>query len=63
MNSETTAPRLLRITDVMERTALSRSYIYAKIKRGEFPRPLSLGYKCSRWVSDDVDAWVKQATA
>lgn len=49
---------LLRIADVMEKTTLSRSYIYAKVKRGEFPAPISLGYKCSRWVAGDVDAWL-----
>lgn len=49
---------LLRITDVMKKTTLSRSYIYAKVKRGEFPAPISLGYKCSRWVACDVDAWL-----
>lgn len=59
MTTDTPAPRLLRMADVMERTALSRSYIYARIKRGEFPKPLSLGHKCSRWTSDEIDAWVK----
>jgi prophage regulatory protein len=52
--------KLLRITDVMERTALSRSYIYARIKRGAFPAPISLGYKCSRWRAEDIDAWISQ---
>ncbi|WJS98235.1 helix-turn-helix transcriptional regulator [Novosphingobium humi] len=56
----TDSSNLLRIADVMQKTALSRSYIYAKIKRGEFPAPISLGYKCSRWVSGDVDAWLQQ---
>lgn len=52
--------RLLRITDVMELTAISRSYIYAKVKRGEFPAPISLGYKCSRWNAGDIEAWIRQ---
>ncbi|WP_227711036.1 helix-turn-helix transcriptional regulator [Novosphingobium ovatum] len=52
--------RLLRITDVMERTTLSRSYIYAKVRRGEFPAPISLGSKCSRWHVADVDAWIRE---
>lgn len=60
MNTLADTPRLLRISEVMERTSLSRSYIYAKIKRGEFPSPRSLGYKCSRWASDEIEAWVAQ---
>ena len=59
----TNQPQLLRITDVMQRTALSRSYIYAKVKQGEFPAPISLGYKCSRWVAGDIDAWIGQQAA
>lgn len=60
----TTQPQqLLRIADVMARTALSRSYIYALIGRGEFPAQRSLGYKCSRWDAEEVDAWVKQRIA
>ncbi|NBC35514.1 AlpA family phage regulatory protein [Novosphingobium sp. FSY-8] len=44
----------------MERTTLSRSYIYAKVRRGEFPAPISLGSKCSRWHVADVDAWIRE---
>jgi prophage regulatory protein len=53
-------PRLLRIADVVEMTSFSRSYIYAKIRRGEFPKQISLGAKCSRWHPDDVEAWIAQ---
>jgi prophage regulatory protein len=59
----TQSRQLLRISDVMERTALSRSYIYAKVKRGAFPAPISLGYKCSRWLAEDIDAWIVQHMA
>ncbi len=50
--------KLLRITEVMERTALSRSYIYRLIQRGEFPAKLELGAKCSRWVESDIAKWI-----
>lgn len=55
--------KLLRITDVMELTAFSRSYIYARAKRGEFPKPINLGYKCSRWVAGDIEEWIRQQRA
>lgn len=51
--------RLLRIAQVMERTALSRSYIYRLIQRGEFPAQLDLGAKCSRWVEADIAKWIE----
>lgn len=52
--------RFLKIGDVTARTALSRSYIYRLIKRGEFPEPRKLGAKCSRWVESEVTAWMDQ---
>lgn len=58
----TAAPpvRLLKITEVMHRTSLSRSAIYERIEKGEFPRQRKLGHKCSRWVESEVDAWVNK---
>lgn len=51
--------KLLRIADVIALTALSRSYIYRLIQRGEFPAQLDLGAKCSRWVEADIARWIE----
>ncbi|MBF0371129.1 MAG: AlpA family phage regulatory protein [Magnetococcales bacterium] len=39
--------RIIRRPEVQNRTGLSRSSIYLKISRGEFPAPIRLA-----WVSD-----------
>ena len=39
----TPAERFLRLGDVLERTALSRSTIYKKIQDGDFPPPVKVG--------------------
>lgn len=57
MNNQVSA-RFLRIADVMQRTALSRSHIYARIQRGDFPAPYKLGAKCSRWSEDEIGEWI-----
>lgn len=54
------APRLIRLAEVMNRTALSRSAIYARIKDHTFPAPYKLGYKCARWSDADITAWIIQ---
>lgn len=54
--------RFLRINDVVARTALSRSHIYALIGREQFPAPRKLGAKCSRWIESEVDAWISKAS-
>ncbi len=53
--------RFLRISDVIARTALSRSHIYNLIGRNEFPAPRKLGARCSRWIESEVDAWMAKA--
>ena len=55
--------KLLRISDVMECTALSRSYIYRLIQRGEFPKPVQLGEKCSRWFEPEISEWIESLKA
>lgn len=60
MTTQTTE-RFLRISDVISRTSLSRSYIYVLIGREEFPAPRKLGARCSRWIESEVDAWMAKA--
>lgn len=52
--------KLLRQVEVAARTGMSRSTIYAKIERGEFPEPLRLGSRFSRWREAEVEAWIRQ---
>jgi prophage regulatory protein len=49
---------LLRIQVVLQRTSLSKSTLYAKIKEGSFPAPVRLGARCSRWKASELDAWL-----
>ncbi len=50
--------RLLRLKEVMARTALSRSSIYALAARGDFPPPLKLTPRASGWLESAIDAWI-----
>ena len=52
------ATTILRLPQVMARTGLSRSSIYAKVAVGEFPEPISLGARAVGWLSDEVEAWL-----
>lgn len=49
---------LLRVETVEAVTGLSSTTIYRKVQRGEFPEPVRLGARCTRWKSDAVAAWV-----
>ena len=52
--------RFLRLRDVCEKTSLSRSAIYAKMEKGEFPKhfPISTGRVV--WRESDVEAWQRK---
>lgn len=56
-------PNLLRIKDVLARTGLSRSTMYAMITDGRFPAPVKLSVRCAAWPSDKVDAWIAERLA
>ena len=49
---------VLRRKQVEVRTGLSRSTIYARVKAGSFPAPISLGAKAVGWLQSDIDDWI-----
>jgi prophage regulatory protein len=55
----TTAPRLLRLPDVLERVGLRRSRLYDLVADGRFPTPVKLGDRAVAWPADEVDDWIR----
>lgn len=53
------ANTILRLPDVKQKTGQSRSTIYDKVQRGEFPAPVKIGERAVGWVEGEVDAWVR----
>jgi prophage regulatory protein len=51
--------RFLRLSDVKERTGLSRSTIYLNISKGTFPKHISLGSRCVGWLESEIDGWMQ----
>ena len=52
--------RMLRLPEVVRRTALSRSQIYRLIEIGKFPRQVSLSERAAGWVEAEVDGWLRE---
>jgi prophage regulatory protein len=50
---------LIRLPEVLRRTALSKTTIYALVKAGEFASPIPLGGKAVAWLESDVEAWIQ----
>lgn len=53
------ADALLRIQTVVQAVGLSEPTIYRKLAVGEFPMPVRLGKRCTRWKAADVRAWIQ----
>ncbi len=47
---------ILRLPAVKERTGLSRSTIYLRIKQGLLPKPVCLGTRAVGWPAAEVEA-------
>jgi len=58
--STATPDIILRLTDVLKRTGLSRSTIYNRIAKNEFQRQVSLGGRAVGWLNGEVENWINE---
>jgi prophage regulatory protein len=49
-----------KLPQVINRTSLKKSSIYAKVGRGEFPQPIRLGKRSVVWISDEITRWIEE---
>ena len=50
---------ILRLPEVIARTGLSRSTIYAFMASGAFPRQVPLGSRAVGWAENDINSWIQ----
>lgn len=50
--------KVLRLPQVINKTGLSRSSIYLRISKGEFPKSVSLGDRAVGWLENEIDEWI-----
>ena len=50
--------RIIRLSEVISRTGMSRSSIYERIKDGSFPSPIKITNHAVGWIEKEVDAWI-----
>ena len=54
---------LLRLEQVKARTGLSRSTLYAYVREGLFPPPVTISKRCVAWVEGEIDHWISERIA
>jgi prophage regulatory protein len=52
--------RFLRLDQVIDLTALSRSEIYRRIQAGTFPRQTRISHKKAIWKESEIANWQQQ---
>ena len=50
--------RIMRMPDVCRATGLSRSTIWRRVQRGEFPVRRALGGGLVGWLESEIDQWI-----
>jgi prophage regulatory protein len=55
--------QFLTLRQVLAITTLSKSTIYAAIKLGNFPAPVSISLRRVAWKDTDIQAWMARATS
>jgi prophage regulatory protein len=50
--------RLIKRPEVLKRTCLTKSSMYDRIAKGEFPPPVKIGSRAVAWVESEVQAWI-----
>jgi len=58
--SQTTPDTILRLREVLQKTGFSRSTLYNKIAKNEFPHQVSLGARAVGWLKQEVDGWISE---
>lgn len=49
---------LLKIDDVKRIVSMGDTWIYDQISKGQFPKPIKLSTRASRWRQSDINAWI-----
>jgi prophage regulatory protein len=55
--------KIMRLPEVKSRTGLSRSSIYLRISKREFPASISLGDRAVGWLEADIEQWLDDRIA
>ena len=52
--------KIIRLPAVKEKTGLSRSSIYLRMSKAEFPKSISLGDRAIGWLESDIEQWLDE---
>ncbi|ANE75849.1 helix-turn-helix transcriptional regulator [Dickeya solani] len=51
---------LIRLSGVMKKTGLKKSWIYLLMKQREFPQTVKIGSRSVAWLESEVNDWIAE---
>jgi prophage regulatory protein len=54
-----TFDRILRLNSVLDRTGLSRSTLYRRMRDGSFPKQIPISLRCAGWRESAINEWLR----
>jgi prophage regulatory protein len=61
--TETRTLRVIGLRAVLDKVGASKSHVYAEIRAGRFPKPISLSSGRRGWIEHEIDAWISDRMA
>ena len=58
--SDATAPRFLRLSQVIEMTGVGKTFIYTHMEKGSFPKQIQISPRTVVWLEQDIIDWMQQ---
>ncbi|EFU2868009.1 Phage AlpA Prophage CP4-57 regulatory protein (AlpA) [Salmonella enterica subsp. enterica serovar Sanjuan] len=55
-----TSQRFLRLHQVLDKTGLKRSQIYAYMRTDDFPKSVKIGPSSVAWLESEIEEWINQ---
>ena len=62
-SSNRAQPRFLRLAEVLQMTGMGKTFIYARMKDGTFPKQIQLGSRSVVWNEQEVTQWMEEQMA
>ncbi|WP_395279491.1 helix-turn-helix transcriptional regulator [Enterobacter bugandensis] len=51
--------RLIRLSEVMNKTGFGKAWIYRLISQNRFPQPVKIGIRAIAFIESEIEEWIQ----
>ena len=51
--------RIIRLSEVMNKTGFGKAWIYRLISQNRFPQPVKIGIRAIAFIESEIDEWIQ----